>query len=227
MYKKIDFSFLTKSDFTVTVKKNVIFNIKNELKLLFETIDELSMMELFNKNNITNETINKSQYKLFKDSNWQEFKIKNIFNIYKGERLVESDRIDGETPLITASSINNGITSFIDFDTFVNKKKLFENQITIDMFGSVFYHNYKYFSDDNIHTLLFKKQEDQDNLNEHTQIFITTILKQLSVKYGYGRQVRIHRLENEIIKLPIITKNIINWQFIKNYVESLPYSKSL
>ena len=32
---------------------------------------------------------------------WQEFKISDIFDIKKGERLTESNRISGEIPLVT------------------------------------------------------------------------------------------------------------------------------
>ncbi|RXJ67682.1 type II restriction endonuclease subunit M [Halarcobacter ebronensis] len=225
-HKKNDFSLLTDNNFISTIKQNVIFNIKNKLNLLFENIDELSLMELFNKNNINSESIDSTQINLFDKVKWQEFKLTDIFEIQKGERLVEADRLEGSMPLITASAVNNGITSFIDYDTFLSKKKIFENQITIDMFGSVFYHNYPYFSDDNIHTLLLKDL-NKDKLNDINQIFLVTILKQLSSKYGYGRQVRIQRLENEIIELPIIKKNKIHWDFIENYIKTLPYSKNL
>jgi len=155
---------------------------------------------------------------------WQEFNINSLFKLEKGERLIESDRIIGETPLITASSYNNGITSFIDFKYFENKKKYFENKITIDMFGNVFYHNYKYFSDDNIHTLILK---DNITLSDYTQIFLVSILKELSSKYGFGRQVRLNRLEKEIIKLPIIKKDIPNWDFMDRYIKSIPYSSNI
>ncbi|MCV6606724.1 MAG: N-6 DNA methylase [Campylobacterales bacterium] len=228
-HKKNDFSLLTENDFIGTIKNNVIFNIKNELNLLFSNIDELSLMEIFNKNNINSDSISKGTMELFTKSKWQEFKLTDIFDIQKGERLVEVDRVEGEIPLITASAVNNGITSFIDYDTFQSKKKIFENQITIDMFGTVFYHNYPYFSDDNIHTLSLKGKNKKE-LTDVNQIFLVTILKQLSSKYGYGRQVRIQRLENEIIELPIIKKDkeiCVNWDFINEYVETLPYSKNL
>lgn len=225
-HKKNDFSLLSDKNFISTIKKSVIFNIKNELNLLFTDIDELSLMEIFSKNNINSDSIIERKIQLFENIQWQEFKLTDVFEIYKGERLVEAERIEGNIPLITASAINNGITSFIDYDSFHTKKKIFENKITIDMFGSVFYHNYFYFSDDNIHTLLLK-EDNKDRLNDINQIFLVTILKQLSSKYGYGRQVRIQRLENEIIKLPILNKDVIHWDFIENYIKTLPYSKNL
>ena len=54
-----------------------------------------------------------------------EYPKKASFEIEKGERLIEAERVEGSTPLITASAVNNGITSFIDYDTFSSKKKIF------------------------------------------------------------------------------------------------------
>jgi len=158
------------------------------------------------------------------NTDWQEFTINSLFKLKKGERLVEVDRVLGEIPLITASSYNNGITSFIDFKYFQNKKKYFENKITIDMFGNVFYHNYKYFSDDNIHTLILK---ENITLSSYTQMFLVSVLKKLSSKYGFGRQVRLNRLEKEIIKLPIIKKDTPDWNFMDRYIKSIPYSSNI
>ena len=82
-------------------------------------------MEIFNKNNINNDSIDKNKLDLFEKVKWQEFKLSDIFEIEKGERLIEAERVEGSTPLITASAVNNGITSFIDYDTFSSKKKIF------------------------------------------------------------------------------------------------------
>ncbi|MDA2936440.1 restriction endonuclease subunit S [Patescibacteria group bacterium AH-259-L05] len=70
---------------------------------------------------VINKSIIKHKLELL-SKNWQEFKIKKIFNIQKGERLVVTDRSLGNIPLLTASSVNNGISSFIDYEIFKNKK---------------------------------------------------------------------------------------------------------
>jgi hypothetical protein len=154
-----------------------------------------------------------------KDVVWKDFKITDIFVIEKGERLTEVNRISGEIPLITASAYNNGITCLIDKDSFKDKKALFNNKITIDMFGNVFYHKYQYFSDDNIHTLIFN-DELSINLNDYICMFLVTILKKIAHKYGFGRQVRLHRLNNEIISLPVNNHKQPNWGFMSFYIQN-------
>ncbi len=164
-------------------------------------------------------------------SSWSEFKIKNLFKIDKGERLVKLERQSGTTPLLTASSINNGISEYIDYDTFLNSKKIFENKITVDMFCNVFYHDYRYFSDDNIHTLSFlNKDFDVFYENKYVNLFLVTILKELTNKFDYGRQVRLKRFEEEIISLPSKKHNNIeipDFEFMEMYMKSLPYSSSI
>ena len=113
---------------------------------------------------------------------------KGIFDIEKGERLNKGKRGFGETPLLTSTSLQNGISSFIDSDSFRSQKKLFKNKITIDMLSNVFYHGYDYFSDDNVHTLILKKKYEEFE-NDFVAIFITTLLKNISIRYNYGRQV--------------------------------------
>lgn len=227
-HSKINYSDLQEKDFVNTVKRHIIFTIKRELNLLDKYIDELTFSEILNNQKITPELFLNKKIKL-NILRWKEFRINDIFSpIQKGERLVVIDRIDGETPLLTASSVNNGISGFINYETFKNKKKLFRNKITVDMFCNVFYQEFEYFSDDNIHTLLFKDKEYEKYYeNKFVNLFLVTILKQLSKKYDYGRQVRLKRFEDEIISLPVKENNKVDFEFLESYIKSLPYSSNL
>ena len=91
------------------------------------------------------------------------------------------------------------------------------------MFFNVFYHNYKYFSDDNVHTLIPKNI----SLNKYACLFLATILKKLQYKYDFGRQVRLQRLDFDKIRIPIDKKGNPDWQFMENYIKSLSYSSNL
>lgn len=154
--------------------------------------------------------------------NWQEFKITDIFDITKGERLVKTVRIKGEIPLITASSKKNGVVDFIDFQTYKDKKKLFSNVITIDMFFNVFYQQEIFFADDNIHCLKIKNNIE---LNNYIALFLISCLRKIKKKYDFGRQVRLKRLEKQNIKIPINKENKPDFTFMETFIKSLPYSK--
>ncbi len=175
--------------------------------------------------------LNKKLQTSIEQTHWSDFKIKDLFKIDKGERLVKLERIGGTIPLLTASSVNNGITSYINYDSFINDKKLFTNRITVDMFCNVFYHDYPYFSDDNIHTLSFLNPDFELYYeNKYVNLFLVSVLKELQSKFDYGRQVRLKRFEEEIIRLPVkkMEEQIIpDFEFMEAFIKSLPYSKSI
>jgi type I restriction enzyme M protein len=187
-------------------------------------------MEILNDNLVTKESITNKNIEI-KAENWKDFKLNDLFRIDKGERLVKLERELGTIPLLTASAFNNGISNYIDYESFNESKKLFENKITVDMFCSVFYHDYQYFSDDNIHTLSFSNKDFEVYYeNKYVNLFLVTILKELQSKFDYGRQVRLKRFEEEIISLPykkVKDKDIPDFEFMENFIKSLPYSKSI
>ena len=148
---------------------------------------------------------------------------KGLFTVKKGERLNKDKRVKGNVPLLTSTSLYNGNSNFIDRDTFINEKKIFSDKITIDMLSNVFYHSYEYFGDDNVHTLIF----NGENRNIYVKMYLTTLLKQLKIKYAYGRQVRIKRLNEEHIYLPVDSKSNPDWPFMEDFIKSLPYSGSI
>lgn len=230
-HSKIDYSQLSEEDFLKTIREYIVFSIKKDLNLLNQKIDELKMFEIFQ----THESLRSKQAKNYarfashQNTNWGEFELKDVFNFEKGERLIEMDKILGDIPFVTASSYNNGITSFISFDGSRSEhKKLFKNKITIDVFGNVFLSPGRadnYFSSDNVYTLSLKSKK---NLSIYTELFLVSIFRKLQEKYSFGRKITLQRLEKESIKLPVKQNSKEpDWQFMEDYIKSLPYSNSI
>ncbi len=188
--------------------------------------DYVGNIFLINKIDFIDKASINQQSIMLDDREYKYFELSKIFKIKKGERLVKTKRITGKIPLLTSKSLNNGIATFIDYEHFKDKKSIYSKKITIDMLANVFYHAYEYFSDDNIHTLILKKEYEQFE-NEFSFIFIAVFLQKIILRYNYGRQVRLKRLENETIMLPINKKNEIDWIFMENYVKSLKYSSTI
>ncbi len=207
-YIETNYSILSKQLFQKTIINFISTKIKQQLVDIEVIPANLIAIELNTQNN-----------------HWKSFDLKQLFSIDKGERLTQPDRIKGDEnlPLLTASSENNGISDYISYDDFVDNKKIFEDKITIDMFFNVFYHPYKYFSDDNVHTLVPKNE----NINRYVSLFLVTILKQLQYRYAYGRQFRLSRFPYETIKLPADANGNPDWLFMENYIKTLNYSKSI
>ncbi|MEK7665232.1 MAG: N-6 DNA methylase [Patescibacteria group bacterium] len=207
-YLETDFSNLSETDFIKNTVDLASFLFKN---------GKSEMAEFLLKNKNLNKKLS------LNNKNWGWFNLGDLFTFEKGERLTKLDRVGGNIPLVTAGENNNGIAEYISLEDFRDKKKVFENKITIDMFFNVFYHDYKYFSDDNIHTLVPIRFE----LNEYNSLFLVTLLNKLKYKYAYGRQVRLMRLPFEKIKLPVDKKGNPDWKFMEEYIKSLPYAGSM
>lgn len=149
---------------------------------------------------------------------WKWFNlVPDIFYYAKGKRLTKADSIEGEMPLVTAGENNQGVSRFID-----NDMDIFSQCITIDMFGFSAYRGYDFCCDDNILVLIPK-----DNLSEYAMIFIVTLINQDQYKYAYGRQYRQKTLFKHKIKLPVDSAGNPDWQFMEDYIKSLPYSANL
>ena len=58
-------------------------------------------------------------------------------------------------------------------------------------------------------------------------MFLTTIINIEQYRYNYGIKCSQTRIKNIKIKLPVDSKGNPDWQFMENYIKSLPYSANL
>jgi len=155
-------------------------------------------------------------------SNWKEFTLcgKNgLFEYQHGNRLVVPQRIVGDIPLITAGKKNQGYAQSI---SNYEEEECFEAGITIDMFANCFYQNNIFAADDNIY--IFNKPQ---KINKYIALFLVTIINQQLFRYGYGRQFRKEDTEKNKYLLPVTSEGQPDWQFMENYIKSLPYADNI
>jgi hypothetical protein len=148
---------------------------------------------------------------------WKWVELKNLFKMERGVRLTKGNRKKENIPLITAGLENKGVAEYISNE----EMKRYNNAITIDMFGNCFYRNYTFCCDDNILVL------SNENLNHYSGLFLSAVIDFDNYKFAYGRQYRQKNFNQHKIKIPITTDNTPDWQFMENYIKSLPYSKSI
>jgi hypothetical protein len=150
-------------------------------------------------------------------NDWGWLFLRDLFNVERGKRLTKADRGKGKIPLVTAGFRNEGIADFISSE----EMKCYQNALTIDMFGNCFYRGYDFFCDDNILVLM------NDRLTIPIGIFIATIINNDKYKFQYGRQYRQKFLRRHKIKLPIRTNGSPDWQWMEDYIKTLPYSRAI
>lgn len=171
-------------------------------------------------------------------NNWEEFKVSNLFNrIYKAKAHTKEEvvEVDKGIHFVSRTDCNNGV------DITVEKDSRYEgleeaNCITIgDTTATVFYQNERFIAGD--HMVVLRANW----LNLKRGLFFRTLLAQEGIRYCYGRAYRMDLIKSTLLKLPIqrdrngnpvIDDNrtysdsgyIPDWQYMEDYINSLPYS---
>lgn len=145
-------------------------------------------------------------------SGWKEFKISELFITEKsgssiqvptGAMISKRDFEDGNTPRVTVSNFNNGITGY--YKDIKNKNyRTYENFISVSFLGTVFYQPEKTSLDMKVHCLMLKNK----TLNTYIAQFLVTVIKKVISNFVYADQLSSTVLPELYIKLPAITKYI-------------------
>ncbi|MBP5836281.1 restriction endonuclease subunit S [Candidatus Phytoplasma meliae] len=156
-----------------------------------------------------------------KDCKWEYFRLETIFDQFeRGKEIIANSDNKGDIPLISSTSLNNGVHSKIN-----NGKKIFKAPcITVANNGSVcssFFQNHKFYATSDVTVLQHQK------LNFYNACFLITILEQEKYRFNYGRKFSNTKMKNLKIKLPIDNEGKLNWWFMENYIKSLPCSSNL
>ncbi len=193
--------------------------MKNYIKDLSKNIKYTK--EVIKKTNV--QSINENKIK------WKEFKLNKIFDLFLGKPIhsievegIKSSSTDG-IAYITRTAKNNGVESFVDKSVVDNNKIIKGNCITIGAEGfKAFYQDKEFITGNKVNILRNRK------LNLWNSLFINSILNLIiEEKFGYGRGAVKSRLEDLYIKLPINIDNEPDFEFMENYIKSLPYSSNL
>lgn len=126
---------------------------------------------------------------------WKKFNLQKLFGkATRGKRLKSADRISGSLPFVIAGEADTGISAFIGNDVDVFKA----NTVTIDMFGSAKYRNYRYGGDDHIAVV------HTDKLPQMAVLFITAAIHKAAYtgEFHYGRNFYAKDADALTIMLP-------------------------
>jgi type I restriction enzyme M protein len=201
-YMETDYSKVNKDDFS----KNIV--------------TYLSFLLSSNKiKDVTYEPEIKKEFTLEVD-NWESYPLSELFDITgsKTTPLLELEESGyGEYPFVTTQATNNGVEGFYDYSTEAG------NVLTIDsaVLGYCSFQPFNFSASDHVEKLIPRFEMDK-----YIALFIATIINKEQYRYNYGRKASQTRLKERSIKLPSI-KGKVDWDFIRDYIRSLPYSSSL
>lgn len=172
---------------------------------------------------VTTKNSPSAQTKLVRD-NFAEFVVGDLIDdIYKGkainkDELTEAGCNDIGIRYITRTAEDNGCELLAKLDevpvAFIEKG----NAISIgDTTATCFYQDEQFIVGDHMVVIRAKW------LNKYSGLYITTLLNREQYKYSYGRAFVMDKIKNTVLKLPVTPEGEPNWQFMENYIKSLPY----
>lgn len=162
-------------------------------------------------------------------STWEEFPITKLFNTARGRLCSVTDCENGDIPLVTAYTQNNGVSNYISCESEYLSNG---NCLTVANTGQgsvfrTFYQPSRFVPSNNVTCLTARGFA----LNKYTGLFIATLCWLEIPRYSYGRIVNNTRLEQTIIKLPVNKsgkgQSVPDWEYMENYMKSLPFGDRL
>jgi hypothetical protein len=171
--------------------------------------------------------IQKNQSMTLDVTSWKEFRLGDLFDVQgttttKVDTLTEEYGI-GEHPYITTQATNNGTAGYYNYYT-ENGNVLVADSAVV---GYVSYQPKCFSASDHVEKLMPKFE-----MNKYNALFLVTVLNRENYRYSYGRKFNQTNIKNTIIKLP--SKHVVDetgksiykpdWQFMEDYIKSLPYS---
>lgn len=167
------------------------------------------------------EPILKQELSKLNTTNWKPFKYSDLFDIERGKGPRKKD-LDGtgETPVVTSSDKNNGWTAFTTESPCHDGGTIGVNRN--GSVGEAFYQPVGFCSTEDVHIFTPKFE-----MNKYVAMFLCCLIRAEKYRFNYGRKWGIARMEESIIRLPVKSTGEPDWDFMENYIKSLPYSSSI
>lgn len=151
--------------------------------------------------------------------NWKDFLLFDYFDILPGKYHYPDEYDEGTTPYYSASNENNGIGQYIDLQPDFEGNCIVTGKIGCTAF---------YVPEDFCATSDVNIFKPKFNMTNYVGLFIATVINfNENYKWAYGRQCRVGNSKKITIKLPVDTNGNPNWQFMEDYIKSLPYGDRL
>ena len=172
--------------------------------------------------------VNEATADKFQDNNhalnfehWQSHPMTTLFKVKSSRDPLINTLCKGNTPYVSSTEFNNGISAYVDVAATNDGCVL-----TVNRGGSVgktFFQERAFLATPVDVRILQPKFE----MNKFVALFLTVIIEKEKYRFNYSRKMGTGRINNLDIKLPTRTNNHPDWEFMENYIKSLPYSGSI
>ena len=150
------------------------------------------------------------------DREWREFYFSDVFTrVERGKRLKKGDHIEGTTPYVSSTAMNNGIDGFVGNRERV---RIFSDCISLANSGSVgnaFFQEFEFVASDHVTSL------QKEGIDKYAYLFMLPIISRLSEKYSFNREINDLRISRERLMLPIQADGTPDWEFMSAFMKKV------
>lgn len=153
---------------------------------------------------------------------WKEFEVQDVFNLHQGngfELINMQTNKNGEINFVSRTAEDNGVVATVL--EHVDCKPFPAGMLTVSLGGSVlsaFVQDKPFYTAFHVMVL-----ESKTPTSVYAKLFCCAEIEANKYRYSYGRQAN-KTLKNLILKLPIKADQTPDWDYMENYIKSLPYS---
>ena len=153
----------------------------------------------------------------FNTTKWKSFSIADYFEIRAGKYHYPVEYQKGKTPYISATAENNGVGEYIDLNPEFSGNVITTEKVKC----SAFYQHDDFCATSDVNILTPKGFK----LNKYIGMFLSTVINfNEKFRWNYGKQCRIQNMKKMFVKLPVDKNGNPDWDYMENYIKSLPYS---
>lgn len=147
---------------------------------------------------------------------WGRFKLGDLFTVEKGSRLTKANRIDGRTPYVGASQVNNGVTQYIG-----NDEHLHDGHCLTVCYngapGTTFYQPDPFWATDDVNVLVPKRDMSREIL-----LFMAPIIEHIGRQnYTYTDKWRQDIMKEELLPLPQDANGEPDWRYMDDFMSAM------
>ena len=158
-----------------------------------------------------------------------KFIIGDLFNVHltkgdlKASDCTTNPRCDS-IPLVSAGDSNNGYIGSVEKSGDGMAEVFSGNSITVDMFCKAYYQPRTFYAvgHGRVNILIPKFK-----LNVYRALYICSIINNEKYRFSYGRALYSNTIKDLHISLPVTSKGEPDWQYMENYIKSLPMGDKL
>lgn len=154
------------------------------------------------------------------EKDWQAFVIKDIADVYSGHDIYAQERVNGETPLVTAVGTNNGIGYFVGNENDSRAEETISVVRNGASVGKAFYHKYSALYGNDCRRMKLKYSH-----SEFVNLFITQVIGMQNKAFSYSRKLGTERLQNLRIMLPVTDDGSPDYEYMEQYTKNLMLRK--